>query len=109
MTPIELKTILIENSPFKIKGTNKEIINFKNDSILINDELFENIIFSKTDYGFTINYNNSLIPFYTNLKIQLPDNTNFPIIINYDAQKLKNDKFRNEIAEEGFLILVKVK
>lgn len=108
MTPTELKTILIENSPFKIKGTNKEIINFKNDYILINGELFENIIISKTDYGFTINYNNSLIPFYDSLKIHLPNYISSPIIINYNAQKLKNDLFRHEIAEEGFLILVKL-
>lgn len=109
MTTTEFKNILIENSPFKIKGTDTELITFKEDSIFINDKYFENIIISKTEYGFSIQYSKGLMPFYENLKIEIPDNSNFPTLINYDEQKLKNDKFRNVIAEDGFLILIKAK
>jgi hypothetical protein len=105
MTTNEFKNYLRQYSPFKVKGNENDMLTFKDESLFINDKFFENIVIEKTDWGFSISYTGGAIPFYANLKITIPENVNFPVIVNYDEQKLKNDRYRHKEAEDGFFIM----
>lgn len=102
MTIEKLQEFLIENTPFKFKGSSKELYYFGNNYYSINKGEKYNFELSKTENNFILT-DKALIPVFQNVKIIIEQDKVVKLNINF--QKLKNETFRNEDAEEGYLIL----
>lgn len=105
MTTKELKTYLSINSPFKIKGSSTDTYTFTEITMQINsNNPFAYTLIQNGEY-FNLEDPGGIIPFFINTKLFIPASEDFPIIINYDEQRLKDDLYRDKDAESGFFIL----
>lgn len=105
MTVEDLKTYLIQYSPFKIKGESNDLYCFYENYYSINDKPHNNYILSKLQNNFFIN-NLDLFPFLINIKVLVRNsNEESQIIVNQDLQLLKNNSYRHKDAENGYLLL----
>lgn len=102
MTIEKLQEFLIVNSPFKFKGSSKELYYFGNNYYSINEGKKNSFKLSKTEDDFIL-IDMALIPVFQNVKIIIEYNK--VVKLNINLQKRKNDTFRNEDAEDGYLIL----
>jgi len=108
MTAEELINYLIKYSPFKFKGDSTDKFNFTATTFQINNGKHANYEITKNDNDFIFQETGGLIPVFINIKIDIPNLKGFPVRVNFDEQRLKNDLYRNSDAQEGYFIFTPV-
>ncbi|KAB1154391.1 hypothetical protein [Flavobacterium luteum] len=105
MTIEQLYKFLTENSPFKFKGSSEDLYYFDAEYYSINEGEKYKFTLSKVSDSFIFN-DGGLFPVFQNVIIETTGELNSTVILNMNTNALKNDRFRHNDAEDGYLILI---
>ena len=104
MTVEELNDKLVKHSPFSVVGRNGSY-SFDGKDFIINGVVISGYkICSREDRHYRIRFDNA---FYTmhNYQVVVEQDAEFPVTINYEKRLLKENKYRDKNAVNGFFVL----